>query len=53
MQFTKNIKDRHEGGEFGWIFENIHQRINDKVGQHQILSLKCHYRVKNKPFYKG
>lgn len=32
MQFTKNIKDRHGNGEFGWVFDNVHQRINDKVG---------------------
>lgn len=33
MQFTTNIKDRHKGGQFEWVFDNIHQIINDKVGE--------------------
>lgn len=46
MQFTKNIKDRHKGGEFEWVFDNIHQIINDKVGdENRFLSTSD--RLKN------
>lgn len=34
MQFTQNLKDRHR--ELKWCFDNVNQRINDKVAKSDI-----------------
>lgn len=34
MQFTTNIKDRHN--QLNWCFDNINQIINDKVSESDI-----------------
>lgn len=53
MQFTTNIKDRHQGGEFGWVFDNIHQIINDKVGDNE-TPIRClnKFRIWGKQDFK-
>jgi len=54
MQFTNNFKDRHKNGEFGWLFTNVNQRINDKVNKSG-TGLKCFqgWRKVNKAEYKA
>lgn len=49
-----NIKERHRDGQFGWMFDNIHQRINDKVGNNK-ATLRCEskFRFYNKSEFKN